>query len=236
MHSRSLCKLGLSLALLAAAGCDRGQASPPPVPPGNAETPPLLSAWQRAAARVRTCEARFDLVKRLPGYDEEIRASGILRYRRGEGGRVEVLFHTREPEELLERVTPTVFETYAPVDRCLERRRLEEGSAIQRAFRDALDVLVGAHAPESHDVRVERSPARTLLLTPLDRGEECPVDWIRVTLSERTDLPEEFSYATPEGEVRRWRLRDVRVNPDLSDADLAIAVPEGTEVIEDSGE
>ncbi|MBI4229848.1 MAG: hypothetical protein HY608_03335 [Planctomycetes bacterium] len=233
MRARPLHRFVLSCAFLVAAGCDRGQASPPP---GGARPPALLAAWQHAAERVRTCEARFDLVKSLPGYDEEIRASGILRYRRTEGDRIEVLFHTREPEELLERVTPDLFETYAPADRCLERRRLEEGSAVQRAFRDALGVLVGAQALERYEVKEERSPARTLLLEPLDGGEERPVDWIRVTLSERTRLPEAFSYATPEGEVRRWRLRDVRVNPDLTDTDLAIEVPEGTEVIEDPGE
>lgn len=180
---------------------------------------------------MRTYEARYDLTKEIPGYDVPMRASGVLRYRRGERGGIEVLFHAREPEVLLERVAADRYELYAPADRLLERHAFARESPSQRALHDALGVLAGEWPAEAYDVA--DGGEGTLRLVPRDGEARRRVSWIEASLDGRTSLPESFAYATPDGEVRRWRLRDARLNPPLVDADLSIAVPEGTEIVED---
>ena len=228
--------------LLAVAGCcgNGGGAGDGPAPED------LRARWERATAGLDSLEARFRMSRWTPGYDRPIESSGLLRYRRGrdrrgrdrrgaegdEDGAV-AWIRTEEPEAQVDRLTPGRAETWYPDERLLEIHRFDAGSAENRALSDALEILAGGLREERYDIEAapDGNGGGTLRFVPRDPAVRASLSRIVVAV-DRDGRPPGFGFATPDGETRDWTLSRFRRNPTLTEEDLAIRVPEGTEVIE----
>lgn len=213
------------LALTAAAG-----SSALPIPAAAAVLPearPELERLERAIDPLRDLETAFVQVRHLSLTDEEVRATGRLRFLAPDHFRLD--YASPETDVLSMRGDSLLI--YFPSLNQAQCYTIGGDDAARNLF--LIFSARRGRLEESFDISLAPpSPAgRALRFQPLEDAADQPISEIQVTLNGKTGFPQELFLREEGGDTILFRLEKPKTNRGLKREAFAFEPPAGTEVI-----
>jgi outer membrane lipoprotein-sorting protein len=222
-------KLALWLSILS---CALIQPADPPQPlPQPTPLHDRLAALEQKFAAVKDVRADFEQHKKTAMLKKPMVSKGRLA-----GQEDVVLWETREPRESTMRVTAKEVQILYPHDRLLEIYTLDArfaetaGGPIPRLSTLAHRFEISELPPRDLGAPADDQGLLALHLAPKAPEVKRHIQSVRVLLDESIPAATRIIITDPDGDQTEIQFTNIRINTDITDADLHLERPEGTRI------